>query len=211
MFPPSWMLARLAIETRIHHATADADRSYLLEHTTWSAYVYREFLRRIYGFEAPFEAALAATPGIDAGLLHARLKMPRLVADLVALGVTQSELSRIPLAPCPAFRSVAHAHGWLYVVERNSLLHGLVLRHLLTLDTCDVKRSSSYLAVYGDTPGARFRELGRAIDRVANAPVIPDQIVAAAGEAYRAQRKWFLLATGERTRIQLTQETGLAS
>src|SRR6185436_623127 len=59
----SWMIERLNDETRIHHAEADADFDLLFRDDAASTH-YQYFLIRIYGFEAPLEAALSMTPNL---------------------------------------------------------------------------------------------------------------------------------------------------
>src|SRR5260370_32114755 len=82
------MLARLAAETREHHAAADADVDRYLFRGTTTNYDYRMFLARIYGFVMPLEAALVAAPGLSEVLaFDARAKAPALLHDLVALGL----------------------------------------------------------------------------------------------------------------------------
>jgi heme oxygenase len=195
---PSWMLARLAIETFAHHASADADRLWLLDQPAITAHGYRRLLRRIYGFEAPLEAALALTPGLDLGLLRPRLKTARLAGDLLTLGMSERELAEIPRVAIAPFRAVPQALGWMYVVERQTLLHGLLYRRLATANRGELAGAGSYLAHHGATPGARFRELGTAIDRVASVVGTPDRIVAAAHAGFRAQRRWFRLTQDAR-------------
>src|SRR5690242_1345037 len=56
-------LTRIDDETRARHSEADAHRLSLTSEPP-SAATYRQFLLRLYGFEAPVEAALQATPGI---------------------------------------------------------------------------------------------------------------------------------------------------
>jgi len=50
--------------------------------------------------------------------------------------------------------------------------------------------ATTYLGAYGTTPGARFRALGETIGRYAQ-EFPPAVIIAAACEAFRAQRQWY--------------------
>lgn len=188
--PPSWMLVRLALDTRAHHATADGDRLALLERAT--AARYRAFLATVYGFEARFEEVFASAPNIDAALVAARAKRDLLAADLEGLGIADPASLPACIA-IPRFRTPAQAMGWLYVVERNTLLHGLLRRHLAMVIPDEMARASRYLGAYGDTPGARHRDLGFALDVLGSrGPTIPSQLVAAANDAFRCQRIWFV-------------------
>ena len=187
------MLIRLALETKAHHASADSDRLALLEDPSYER--YRAFLETVYTFEARYEQALVQTPGLDPRIVRSRMKAARVRDDLLALGVTPAELLAWSRPPIPAFRSEAHALGWMYVVERNTLLHGLLRRHLVRLLPDVMERASSYLASYGDAPGARYRELGTELDSAARR-AIPSQIVEAAHSAFACQRLWFVHARG---------------
>jgi heme oxygenase len=184
MANPSWMLVRVMLETRSHHARADEDRLALVDRRTTAA--YRAFLARIYGFEAPYEVALASTR-LSPDLLGPRLKAERLLADLVRLGATPEYLARLPRCPIRPFVTEPEAFGWLFAVERNTLLHGQLYRHVATwLPELD----HLYLGAY-PSPGARMRELGEALDRACITPLVPDRICAAAREAFRWQHQWF--------------------
>src|SRR5688500_16189748 len=194
---PSWMLIRLALETKSHHAGADADRLMLLEDA--SPERYRAFLEMIYAFESRYEEALIQAPDLDPRIVRARTKVARLRNDLLALGATLAELAALPRPLVPAFRSEAEALGWMYVVERNTLLHGLVRRHLARMMPAVIVRAGSYFGVYGDSPGAKYRDLGLDIDAAARRD-IPSRIVDAAHGAFACQRLWFAQARSEATR-----------
>lgn len=183
-----WMLARLAVETHAHQVHADEDRLAAFELETIAG--YRDFLVRIYGFESEVEHVLAHTRGLDAGVLRHRLKAARLRDDLRALGMTNAEIADIALAPTITVRSAAHALGWLFVLERQTLLSGLVRRHIQRAFGEEVRDAVSYLSAYGDTPGARFRVLGEALGRYAQRHS-PSVIVWSANDAFRAQHQWY--------------------
>ena len=187
------MMIRLALETKAHHAAADADRLSLLEDTTPER--YRSFLETVYTFESRYEQALVLTPGLDPRLVRQRTKCARLRDDLLRLGATPADLLSWSRPLIPAFRSEAQAMGWVYVVERNTLLHGLLRRHLWRALPSVIERAGSYLASYGDMPGGRYRDLGADLDGAARR-AIPSQIVEAAHAAFACQRLWFAHARG---------------
>ena len=192
--PPSWMLIRLGLETQQHHAVADADRIALMEAP--SPLAYRANLAHIFGFEAPIETALAHV--LDATVLRDRVKAHWLRRDLAALGLSPSEIECLPHHPV-RFTSVAQALGWLFVIERHALLSGLIRRELEHRLGGAIGDATSYLAAYGDAPGARFRSLCAALDiYAAQHASYPTLIVAAASEAFRAQRQWYLATNRER-------------
>jgi heme oxygenase len=184
------MLTQLNLETRIHHAEVDADQLKVLELP--DAARYREFMIRSYGFEASVESALALTTNLNQFVdLRDRAKAGLIAADLLALGMRPQELSKVPLCPwIETFDSIADALGWLYVVERKTLLHSAMLRHLTVRMPQIIVLASSYLSCYDHTAGTRWRDLGAALDRFAT-PESADQIVAAAHHAFWCQRDWF--------------------
>ncbi len=181
----SRMLTLLADETRERHGAADGDRLSLMERP--NALRYRTFLVQVYRFEAPIERALAATPGYDRGLLHTHLKTRRLELDLDALGVR--ELA--PLAAIPRFGSAEEALGWAYVIQRNTLLHGLVSRYLADKLPHEIQVGGTYLAAFEGCVGARLGELGIVLDRAARRDSIAQRIVDAANDAFHCQRQWY--------------------
>ncbi|MBA3394341.1 MAG: biliverdin-producing heme oxygenase [Deltaproteobacteria bacterium] len=185
---PSWILIRLALETRRHHGVADAQRLVLLEGATPTS--YQDFLGLVLGFESAYERALVAAD-VDPKLVRQRVKSSRIRHDLIALGASEADLAELPTCVIPVFRTAAEALGWVYVIERNTLLHGLLRRHLATVLPEEMERASSYLAAYGDTPGEHYRELSTALEDAAREAITPGEIVIAAHAAFEAQRLWF--------------------
>lgn len=188
MSPPikfaSWMLLRLGLEAQQHHAAADEDRLSLMD--VGSAADYRAQLARIYGFEAAVEVAVAVH--LD---LRERAKARLLRRDLLALGCTETEIDSLPRCVV-RLASATQALGWYFVIERHTLLAGLIRRQLEHRLLAEVGHATSYLAAYGDTPGARFRSLCSTLDAHATQlPAYPTLMVAAANEAFRSQRQWY--------------------
>jgi heme oxygenase len=189
--PDSWMLARLQWETELYHGDADTHRLALLD-GTMTVDGYRDFLGRVFGFEMPIEAAFSLTLGFDELIdVSARGQIRLLRADLLHLGV----LDPASLPRCRSIRihDVPDALGWAFVIERNTAFHGIVERHLRDRFPNAMRGASSYLAAHERT-GARWRELGDAMDRVATRPSIADRISNAAKSAFRCQRRWYELA-----------------
>ena len=194
--PMSWMLARLKRNAQSEHVAANIDRLSPL-HLPPSADAYRDYLVRIFGFEAPVEAAVAATPGVAELLnLEGRSHIRYLKADLAGLGVTNVE--EVPLCRAvPRFVSAAEALGWLYVVEHNATLHAQVRRHIdKRLGTV----ASAYLAAGEQQGPARVQELGVVLDRFAREPQAARQVVEAVKLAFRRQRQWFAVQDVRPTR-----------
>lgn len=149
---------------------------------------YGELLAQIYAFEAPIEAALLAQPDIDRELVRGHIKCHRLADDLAQLRISARELApveRLQLA------DGAEALGWLYVLDRNTLLHGLVLRYLVDLAPEVVHGAGRYLSAFEGRAGRMQRELSDALEAAAARPGTAERIVSAANEAFRAQRQWY--------------------
>jgi heme oxygenase len=191
--PESWMLKRLDSETDHEQVIANNDRLAVLE-VAADRPRYAEFLARVFGFEAPLEAALLVTRGLDQWLdLRDRGHVRLLRADLNVLGIRDPNA----LPRCRdigLFRHPAEALGWAYVVERNTMLHGVIGDHLR-----GQKVGCSYLQ--RRSSGQRLRELGIAMARTATDPTCADRIVAAAKAAFRAQHDWYEVAEQPRQQV----------
>ena len=193
MHAGSAMLTRLNMETRRDHSRADQPWLELLgADVTRARYV--EHLVTLYGFEAPFEASIALTPGIGDRLqLRLRSRSGLIVQDLLALGLTPSRIARLPQCNLMLpFRDLPEALGWMYVVERATLLHDAV-RHYLE-DRLAVAGACGYLSAYDGVASTRWQELGRALDEAAAIPQAPEHIIAATRTAFACHRDWFTVA-----------------
>lgn len=122
---------RINMETRVHHSEADAPWLDLIAREP-TRFRYTAHLVATYGFEAPIEASLALTPRlVDIVHLRQRSRTGAIVQDLLALGLTPSKIARLPqCSQIEPFLDPAEALGWLYVVERATLLHDTLLRNL---------------------------------------------------------------------------------
>ena len=187
----SSMLTRLKSETRPHAAEADADRLQLLGDV--SSERYAGFLSRIWGFEAPIEAALARTIGIAELVdLRSRHHIRSLRADLAALGITSP--SSLPCCRTIPMFQIAEALGWMYAVEHNALLNGQLRRHLEKRLPRQLASAGSYLSEGERSVKQRLGELGRALDLIATKDEIATRVFDAARAAFQHQRQWFRAA-----------------
>lgn len=182
-------LLQLNIATRRYHDAADAPWLDLMVPSV-DPQDYVEHLVKIYGFEAPLEAALRYTPGLSALIdLRARTRSGLLAQDLMRLGVSASQIAKLPQR-FVAFSDAVDALGWMYVVERSALRHGGVLRYLVE-HLPEVNRASSYLAAYDAATGNRWSELGAALDSVGHSASVVHQLVRSANQGFQALRDWF--------------------
>jgi heme oxygenase len=174
------MLERLDLETKIFHGPADAPRVALLGHPSRARYA--DYLAKVYAFEAPAEWKWMRTPGLEAFVeLAPRLFAPRLADDLGALG-------RFPdVFPAHSFRGIAHALGWMYVVERGRLMNSMLHRHLVRRLPFESSIAGSYLAASGSL-GLRWQQLGAVLDEIARTPSMIAQVINGAFDAFRTLR-----------------------
>ncbi len=189
---PSRVLDRLERDTRMHHATAEADRFGVLGDPKPA--MLRRWLAAVYHFEYAVEAQLFAVDGLPTALLATRVDSGRLADDLIALGLDGGarELLAQPLA-LPPLAKRASALGWLYVVQRNRLCHAAVHRALVPHLAPVLRRASRYLTAHAHDVHARWHELATYLDRHVAAHEEPE-LVAAAHEAFARQHLWLVEA-----------------
>lgn len=183
-------LFRLNLETQSHHAIADQLWVSLSgrELTKW------QYLRRlvtVYGFEAPVESALAYTPNLPLRLdLRRRSRAGYIAQDLLALGLSASEIAELPqYFPMAPFGGPLEALGWLYVRERATLIHERVRRRVVEAMP-DLVHAVSYLSAYEGIVGARWQELGNVIERSVRSERMLDEVIVAAHAAFRCWEHW---------------------
>lgn len=180
---------QLNMATRTHHVEADTPWLDLMVPTI-GKHDYLKHLLKVYGFEAPLEAAFRYTPGLSALVdLRARMRSGFIAQDLMRLGMSAARLADSPQR-FTTFASPAEALGWMYVIERSTLLHGGVRRYV-TRHVPDASEATSYLAAYDGATGIRWSELGSAFDAISPSPTITRQIVRAANSGFRALCDWF--------------------
>jgi heme oxygenase len=186
------VLTRLNEETQVHHAEADADIDRYLFREGVSAFDYRTYLVRWYGFLAPLEAALAMAPELDPIIdVRGRAKAALVAHDLLALGMTMSEVNELPQClSIPTFRGPAAALGWMYIAERPVLASAVIRGHLSTHLPSEMACASAYLMCYAGQVGAMWRALGESMDRVASTSAIADRLIVAAHDSFRALHRW---------------------
>jgi heme oxygenase len=193
------MLMRLNMETRALHPEADYPWLELMSLDT-SRNRYADQLVATYGFEAPVEAALALTPQLGEVIqLRQRARSGLIVEDLLALGLTPSRIAR--LSQCRhivPFRDPAEALGWMYVLERATLLHETVRTNIaLRMPSLS---AWNYLSAYASVAGQRWQDFGRALDDYAVTTTAGDHVIAAARAAFACQRDWFASDPGQSAR-----------
>ncbi len=181
-------LARLNLATHGLHPYADAPWLRLLAADVTQER-YLEHLITVYGFESAVEAALSVTPHIGGAIqLRERARSGLIVEDLLSLGFTPQRIAHLPhCSSIVSFLDIPEAMGWMYVVERATLLHDATRQQLIArfgAPPCE------YLSAYAGLVAARWQSFGEALDRVAQSPAVTEQIISAARAAFDCQQQW---------------------
>lgn len=188
------LLLQLNQATRRWHASVDEPWLELLRaDVTERDYVAQ--LVRMYGFVAPVEGACAYTPQLSRAIEMRQLRRAGLIAqDLLALGIGPATIAALPqCVSITPFRDVPEALGWLYVVERSTLHHDQVRRHLQQRIACTA-RASSYLGMFDGVPD-HWQRFGTTLERIATSAKIQSHVIDAAHAAFQCMEQWFQNAT----------------
>jgi heme oxygenase len=189
----SRVLDRLELETRAHHADAEADLFRILDDATPA--MYHRLLATIDHFEFAVESELVRTQQLPFGFVAARMKSGRLAEDLLVLGddPVVAALFAIPLEPV-RFRDAYDALAWMYVLERNTLHHLILYRALVPRLRTTLRIAATYLTSHTTDVYARWYELGTYLDEVIDLPEKAAAIVEVASTAFKRQHAWHLEA-----------------
>ena len=151
--------------------------------------LYIKLIQAYYGFYEPLERLIAAVADVSPTDLQ-RQKVPALVRDLTALGLSASDIQALPL--CTDLPAINNAHqllGTRYVIE-GATLGGQVLRRVIK-DKLAIEADSGaeFLDVYGRDTGplwkAFLQQLAEAED-----PQYHGQIVDAACATFDCFEGW---------------------
>jgi heme oxygenase len=183
-------LSLLDRETRPFHAEADRGWHRLLHSSDATRDDYVRQLVAIYGFELPFEAACSLTPDLAQAIdVRGRWRCALIAQDLLALGWTADEITNVGRYTLTPFQDAVEALGWMYVIERPTLIHADI-REELTSRFVDLARATTYLRAYEGTASKRWAELGIALDRLCNSTKISKRVIDAATTALRSLIEW---------------------
>lgn len=121
---------------------------------------YRQFMGRFYGFYAPLEAQMLASPHWQ--LLEfeytTRQKTPRLAQDLLALGSNVAAVAATPRCiALPACATPEQLLGCLYVIEGATLGGRSITRHLQTRLGLTPQSGGAFFDGYGARTGSHWK------------------------------------------------------
>jgi heme oxygenase len=186
------VVVRLNLETRGMHAAADRVWFELVANgRVPTRQEYMRTLVRVYGFEAPLEAALAYTPHFESLVdTTGRYRSGLIAQDLLTLALTPAQVADISQCLIDPCAGVAEALGWLYVHERATFAQEPVRRELIRRAPM-LGRATSYLGAYAGVVGVRFDDLGRMFEQYGRTKALEDRICAGAHDAFEALLQWF--------------------
>jgi len=150
---------------------------------------YRSLLIRFYGFHSAWERSAAAIAP-DRAFFEGRCKTRLLVRDLVALGLEENEIIRLPQCdPLMPLSSSATVLGSMYVVEGSTLGGAIIARQVERNLGFDGQTGCAYFRSYGRDIAVMWKQFG-AMLLEASSPEADDVIVAAAQETFRVMHDW---------------------
>lgn len=184
------VLSRLDRETGGFHAHVDRGWCHLLHDPSATREDYAHQLVASYGFEGPFEAACAYTPGLSQVVdLRGRARSGLIAQDLLALRLSPEQVTNLRCFQRPPFQDAVEALAWMYVVERPALVYDDI-RKRLTSRFVDLTRACTYLRAYEGVATKQWAELGRALDDVCTSSDICDRLLKSVVEASEAIVEW---------------------
>ena len=187
--PVARLLDRLVDETQDLHGGLDAELHSLIGHVTRVDYL--RYLERTFGFVGPLERALLSTEGLSRYFDLRRLRKHDFIRrDLDALGVPFTSITATRCRTIPKFEDVHQALGWTYVVERSTLGHPTVFRHLATIMPGDIAFASAYLKCYAGVVGEMWRDFVDALELAGERSEDADRLIGAAKECLTCHRDW---------------------
>jgi heme oxygenase len=184
---PTSIVALLRSRTQDAHGALEAQLG-LLEQPAFTEY-YAHLLSRFLGFHLVWEQDIKAFPAL-ARELEMRSRLRHLWHDLKALGLTNAEVSSVPL--CADAHSLtadeAHALGSFYVLEGSTLGGQLITRHLSSAPWLPAE-GLCYFNPYGSRTGEMWRSFRQWLEIQARQHAAND-IVAGARATFVVLQKW---------------------
>lgn len=153
--PAVGVLQMLRSATALQHKALEARLP--LTHVSLDLPTYRRIIEAYYGFHAALQTRIAQFLAPDA-LDPEREKVQALIKDLQALGLSDTQIDRLPLcAELPDLDSEARLLGIMYVME-GATLGGQVLRRIIADKlSVDAETGGEFLDVYGRDTGRLWK------------------------------------------------------
>lgn len=164
------ILTIIRAETREWHLRVE--RLVPVFHEAFSLADYRRLLELFYGFYVPFERTVGTVAGLGRMLPDwaERSKLPWLEEDLLWLGYTKADISRLQVCSLlPPLDSLATAFGALYVTEGSTLGGQLICRRLSQTMGLLPAQGASFFGANGVDTGARWKAFTTSLTGLATA------------------------------------------
>jgi heme oxygenase len=153
---PLPVLQMLRIATAVQHKRLEARLP--LTHPQLDQATYKRIIEAYYSFHAPLQRRIEGFLGAE-GANPQRQKIPALLKDLHALGLTAEQIAALPLCcELPTLDSHARLLGVMYVME-GATLGGQVLRRIIA-DRLAIgpDNGGEFLDVYGRDTGRLWKD-----------------------------------------------------
>lgn len=189
------LLKALRERTRPEHDSLERNPfSRALVSETISRARYIEMLRRFHGVFAPLERRFAVGPGPRAlpACFVGRGRAVFLESDLRSLGVSDSEIARLPQAPhLPACAALEEALGCAYVLEGSTLGGQVISSHVSKALGLGAENGARFFAGYGRETWPKWKLFTEELETFgARRPESHDKVVQAAATTFRALAAW---------------------
>ena len=187
------VLQQLRLATAVQHKALEARLP--LTHSRLDLDTYKRIIEAYYGFHVPLQQSMErflAPQTID----PARQKIPSLIKDLRALGLSETQIHALPLCTdLPAIDSIAQLLGVMYVME-GATLGGQVLRRIIAERLAiDADSGGEFLDVYGRDTGRLWKAFLMQLAEF-DAPLHNAAVVGAACATFECFQTWL-----ERARV----------
>jgi heme oxygenase len=158
---------------------------------------YRTLLQEFWGFYAPLEARIWARPEWQTQpfSIAERQKLPRLAADLQALGMSASQLEALPQCHhLPSLDSWPQVLGAMYVLEGATLGGQIIARHLKQMLGIEGHNGAGFFNSYGAQVGPMWQAFGAFLNSqvLVLAPAQAQEVIQAANGTFGALAFWLL-------------------
>ncbi|WP_024644630.1 biliverdin-producing heme oxygenase [Pseudomonas syringae] len=188
--PPLKLLDALRAETNQLHVRLEKRMPFFS--SAMDNALYLRLLQAYYGFHAPLETALHASGLIPVALEpHDRIKVPMLVRDLRALGMSEDDIGQLPGCPrLPVVDSPGACLGVMYVLEGATLGGQVLRREMHKRLGVDEQSGAAFLDVYGSATGPRWKAFLVYLDTVPRDTVFADAATHAAHSTFACFEHW---------------------
>jgi heme oxygenase len=188
-------VGHLEAATRIYQTSADAQ----LVRACASLADYRDYLAKAHGYERGIERSIGGVGVEREGLVWARSEA--IAGDLIALGMRPQEIATLPICEVEPLGRFAAILGWVFVSVRAAYARGMALPELEHHQPFARRHAASYLESAASKP--LTDRICDVLEDITTDPATGALVIAAAGNAFRAHRGWFLAP------LTPTRRTGL--